>query len=134
MPGVGTNRYAYAANDPVNKADANGNALTDSRDSKNDDDDANREDAGTRGVGALSLGREALGERADGIGALGSPEISEATTAPTDVAMARLSSIEQAGRIEASGSVDTALASDQELSRHLLTSCRGRNVFDGCGP
>ena len=24
LPGVGTNRYAYAGNDPVNKADANG--------------------------------------------------------------------------------------------------------------
>jgi hypothetical protein len=30
MPGVGTNRYAYAQNDPVNKSDPNGhNAITD---------------------------------------------------------------------------------------------------------
>jgi hypothetical protein len=26
LPGVGTNRYAYAANDPVNKSDKNGHA------------------------------------------------------------------------------------------------------------
>ncbi|PWW01517.1 RHS repeat-associated protein [Hoeflea marina] len=33
LPGVGTNRYAYAGNDPVNKADANGHGALDVQDS-----------------------------------------------------------------------------------------------------
>jgi RHS repeat-associated protein len=39
LPGVGTNRYAYAGNDPVNKSDANGHqANSDDQDGDGDDD------------------------------------------------------------------------------------------------
>ena len=29
IPGVGTNRYAYSENDPINKSDKNGHAIVD---------------------------------------------------------------------------------------------------------
>ncbi len=38
QPGVGTNRYAYSANDPVNKLDPGGNALFESTDEDGDSD------------------------------------------------------------------------------------------------
>jgi RHS repeat-associated protein len=34
LPGVGTNRYAYAGNDPVNKSDPNGHVAKDSKEEK----------------------------------------------------------------------------------------------------
>ncbi|MER9651848.1 RHS repeat-associated core domain-containing protein, partial [Mesorhizobium sp. M0199] len=42
LPGVGTNRYAYAQNDPVNKSDANGHVIGDWFNSQADRDTANQ--------------------------------------------------------------------------------------------
>ncbi|MES0092521.1 RHS repeat-associated core domain-containing protein [Mesorhizobium sp. M0030] len=49
LPGVGTNRYAYAQNDPVNKADNNGHSLRSS-----DDSAAGLANSGKEGGGAKS--------------------------------------------------------------------------------
>ena len=38
LPGVGTNRYAYSGNDPVNKSDPNGHNSDDTIDPDDDDD------------------------------------------------------------------------------------------------
>ncbi|MFD9901616.1 RHS repeat domain-containing protein, partial [Mesorhizobium sp. NPDC059025] len=42
LPGVGTNRYAYSGNDPVNKSDPNGHVFGDWFSSKSDRDAANK--------------------------------------------------------------------------------------------
>ena len=36
LPGVGTNRYAYAANDPINKSDPNGHMLEDTLENRHE--------------------------------------------------------------------------------------------------
>ncbi|MER9614276.1 RHS repeat-associated core domain-containing protein [Mesorhizobium sp. M0207] len=57
LPGVGTNRYAYAQNDPVNKADNNGHTL------RADDDD--KEGGGTNnGSSDDESGPQATGDKA----------------------------------------------------------------------
>lgn len=45
QPGVGTNRYSYSANDPVNKLDPNGNAFDDWGMDQEEADKFNREEA-----------------------------------------------------------------------------------------
>ncbi|MEO5326532.1 NucA/NucB deoxyribonuclease domain-containing protein, partial [Mesorhizobium sp. CC13] len=54
QPGVGTNRYAYAQNDPVNKADPNGHAIQDKADPIGDKTDAERRGYNTRLESAYS--------------------------------------------------------------------------------
>ncbi|WP_181176562.1 RHS repeat-associated core domain-containing protein [Mesorhizobium sp. B2-3-5] len=51
LPGVGTNRYAYAQNDPVNKSDPNGHAFSprSSDDSAAGQADADKEGGGAKG-------------------------------------------------------------------------------------
>jgi RHS repeat-associated protein len=64
-PGVGTNRYAYSDNDPVNKADNNGHAT----DTESGKDPGNTKDNAERGA---DPSREA-GTLAPGVGAPGAP-------------------------------------------------------------
>ena len=44
MAGVGTNRYAYSFNDPVNKIDPNGNEATDQQVNPDGDDNGDNDD------------------------------------------------------------------------------------------
>lgn len=57
IPGVGTNRYAYSQNDPINKSDPNGHALGDNEHNTpgSEDDDAAREATGGVQVADASL-------------------------------------------------------------------------------
>jgi RHS repeat-associated protein len=77
LPGVGTNRYAYAGNDPVNKADANGHSFfgnligsnrtetNKTKSSESKSSTSNREtskalEVGTKGAWAKTLGHALL--------------------------------------------------------------------------
>lgn len=53
LPGVGTNRYSYSLNDPINKSDPSGHTTGEASQNANGDtkgeDDGNKQDAGVRG-------------------------------------------------------------------------------------
>ncbi|MER9335046.1 FG-GAP-like repeat-containing protein [Mesorhizobium sp. M0293] len=63
LPGVGTNRYAYAQNDPVNNADNNGHSLRSS-----DDSAAGRANSAKAANGSMS---NAAQQAAKGLGSVG---------------------------------------------------------------
>jgi RHS repeat-associated protein len=61
-PGVGTNRYAYSANDPVNKLDPNGNFFWDWGMSQDDSDQANLDVAQSHFNAAADLQSQLTGD------------------------------------------------------------------------
>jgi RHS repeat-associated protein len=62
IPGVGTNRYAYSANDPVNKLDPNGNMFGDWFWSQEASDQANMEAANNHFEAAAQLSSQLTGD------------------------------------------------------------------------
>jgi RHS repeat-associated protein len=62
IPGVGTNRYAYSANDPVNLSDPNGNMFGDWFWSQEESDQANMEAANNHFEAAAQLSSQLTGD------------------------------------------------------------------------